>query len=85
VRQGAKGGKDFVLLGEVEINLAEFAGMREQSRRYLLQKSRINATLKISTKKKQTKKQQLRNILTSSTIAVKSILVEGDPVFKVYE
>lgn len=49
VRQEMKGGKDYVPLGFVEINLSEFAAARETSRRYLLQHSRINATLNIST------------------------------------
>eukprot|EP01085_Mycamoeba_gemmipara_P001310 Mycagemm_TRINITY_DN10305_c3_g3::TRINITY_DN10305_c3_g3_i3::g.1310::m.1310 type:complete len:143 gc:universal TRINITY_DN10305_c3_g3_i3:530-102(-) len=48
VREEMKGGKDYVPLGFVEINLSEFAGARETSRRFLLQHSRINATLNIT-------------------------------------
>jgi len=43
-------GKDYVRLGFIDVNLSEFAGSREQSRRYLLQQSRVNATLKITIK-----------------------------------
>jgi len=41
-------GKQQESIGTVDINLAEFAGSRINTRRYLLQESKINSTIKIS-------------------------------------
>jgi hypothetical protein len=41
-------GKQQESIGTVDINLAEFAGSRINTRRYLLQNSKINSTIKIS-------------------------------------
>lgn len=79
VRQEMKGGKDYVPLGFVEINLSEFAGARETSRRYLLQHSRINATLNISTLVL-----QLYIVRLTGALAVHTDLISGPPIFKVY-
>jgi hypothetical protein len=45
VRLETKGGKAFFQLGHVDLDLAEFAGARSTHRRFLLQQSRVNATL----------------------------------------
>jgi len=41
-------GKQQESIGTVDINLAEFAGSRINTRRYLLQDSKINSTIKVS-------------------------------------
>lgn len=48
VNQETEGGKEFVLFGVLCINLAEFAGARETTRRFLLSQSRTNASLSIT-------------------------------------
>lgn len=41
-------GRERIMLGTVTINLAEYAGVEKETRRYLMQDSKINSTLKVS-------------------------------------
>lgn len=42
-------GRERIMLGTVTLNLAEYAGVEKETRRYLMQDSKINSTLKVST------------------------------------
>ena len=42
------GKEERVLLGTVKLNLAEYVAVDKETRRYLLQDSKINSTLKVS-------------------------------------
>ncbi|KAF8418833.1 N-terminal C2 in EEIG1 and EHBP1 proteins-domain-containing protein [Tirmania nivea] len=41
-------GRERIMLGTVTLNLAEYAGVEKETRRYLMQDSKINSTLKIT-------------------------------------
>jgi len=47
VHQEYSGGRERILLGVVRLNLAEYAGLEGKTRRYLMQDSKINSTVKI--------------------------------------
>lgn len=47
VHQDYSGGKERIQLGTVTLNLAEYAGVDKETRRYLMQDSKINSTVKI--------------------------------------
>ena len=40
-------GRERIMLGTVTLNLAEYAGVEKETRRYLMQDSKINSTLKV--------------------------------------
>lgn len=40
-------GRERILLGTVNLNLAEYVGVEKETRRYLMQDSKINSTLKV--------------------------------------
>ena len=40
-------GRERIMLGSVTLNLAEYAGVERETRRYLMQDSKINSTLKV--------------------------------------
>ena len=42
-------GRERIMLGNVTVNLAEYAGVAKETRRYLMQDSKINSTLKVCT------------------------------------
>src|SRR5690606_11451433 len=44
-------GRERILLGTVTLNLAEYAGVERETRRYLMQDSKINSTLKVGQRK----------------------------------
>jgi len=46
-------GRERIVLGSLELNLAEYVGRERESRRYLMQASKINSTLQIATELKQ--------------------------------
>ncbi|KAK6523304.1 hypothetical protein TWF694_006188 [Orbilia ellipsospora] len=46
-------GRERIVLGTLELNLAEYVGRERENRRYLMQASKINSTLQISTELKQ--------------------------------
>ncbi|KAF3918779.1 hypothetical protein AA313_de0203617 [Arthrobotrys entomopaga] len=46
-------GRERIILGTLELNLAEYVGRERENRRYLMQASKINSTLQISTELKQ--------------------------------
>ncbi|EGX51277.1 hypothetical protein AOL_s00054g347 [Orbilia oligospora ATCC 24927] len=46
-------GRERIILGTLELNLAEYVGRERESRRYLMQASKINSTVQISTEIKQ--------------------------------
>ena len=48
VHQEYAGAKERIQLGTVRLNLAEYAGLGNETRRYLMQDSKINSTVKIS-------------------------------------
>lgn len=48
IKQTVNAGKSSEDVGMVSINLAEFAASRSTSRRYLLQESRVNSTLRVT-------------------------------------
>jgi hypothetical protein len=41
------GDRERILLGIVRVNLAEYAGLEKETRRYLMQDSKINSTVKV--------------------------------------
>ena len=41
-------GRERIMLGTVTLNLAEYAGVEKETRRYLMQDSKINSTLKVA-------------------------------------
>ncbi|KAF8458355.1 N-terminal C2 in EEIG1 and EHBP1 proteins-domain-containing protein [Terfezia claveryi] len=41
-------GRERIMLGTVTLNLAEYAGVEKETRRYLMQESKINSTLKVT-------------------------------------
>jgi hypothetical protein len=47
VHQEYSGGRERIQLGIVRLNLAEYAGLEDETRRYLMQDSKINSTVKI--------------------------------------
>lgn len=47
VKKELEGGRSFQLLGIISIDLAEFASPKAITRKYLLQNSKINSTLKV--------------------------------------
>jgi hypothetical protein len=47
VHQEYSGGRELIQLGIVRLNLAEYARRDGQTRRYLMQDSKINSTLKV--------------------------------------
>ena len=47
VFQEHAGGKERVQLGTVKLNLAEYVNVEKETRRYLMQDSKINSTVKI--------------------------------------
>ncbi|KAK6363340.1 hypothetical protein TWF730_000776 [Orbilia blumenaviensis] len=46
-------GRERIILGTLELNLAEYVGRERENRRYLMQASKINSTVQISTELKQ--------------------------------
>ncbi|KAK6534234.1 hypothetical protein TWF281_005565 [Arthrobotrys megalospora] len=46
-------GRERIILGTLELNLAEYVGRDRETRRYLMQASKINSTVQISTELKQ--------------------------------
>ncbi|EPS44312.1 hypothetical protein H072_1698 [Dactylellina haptotyla CBS 200.50] len=46
-------GRERIILGTLELNLAEYVGREREHRRYLMQASKINSTVQISTELKQ--------------------------------
>lgn len=46
--------KEKILLGIVTLNLAEYAGMESVTRRYLMQNSKVNSTVKVTISMRQT-------------------------------
>lgn len=53
VHQEYSGGRERILLGVVRLNLAEYAGLEGKTRRYLMQDSKINSTVKIGIEMRQ--------------------------------
>lgn len=47
VHQEYAGSRERIQLGTVRLNLAEYAGLGNETRRYLMQESKINSTVKI--------------------------------------
>ena len=48
VNQETEGGQNYVRFGQVSINLSEYAGTREVTKKFLLEHSRTNAALSVS-------------------------------------
>lgn len=46
-------GRERIVLGTLELNLAEYVGRDRENRRYLMQSSKINSTVQLSTELKQ--------------------------------
>ncbi|RIA92967.1 N-terminal C2 in EEIG1 and EHBP1 proteins-domain-containing protein [Glomus cerebriforme] len=54
VKQELSGGKEVNNIGRLLLNLSEYVGLNTMTRRYLLQDSKINSTLKLTINMKQT-------------------------------
>ncbi|CAB5385846.1 respiratory complex assembly protein Rmp1 [Rhizophagus irregularis DAOM 181602=DAOM 197198] len=54
VKQELNGGKEVNNIGKLLLNLSEYVGLNSMTRRYLLQDSKINSTLKLTINMKQT-------------------------------
>ncbi|RIA97683.1 N-terminal C2 in EEIG1 and EHBP1 proteins-domain-containing protein [Glomus cerebriforme] len=54
IKQELNGGKEINNIGKLSLNLSEYVGLNEMTRRYLLQDSKINSTLKLTINMKQT-------------------------------
>lgn len=53
VNQEYSGARERIILGTIKLNLAEYAGVQRETRRYLMQDSKINSTIKITIAMKQ--------------------------------
>ncbi|CAG8487132.1 8080_t:CDS:2 [Ambispora gerdemannii] len=54
IKQELKGGKEINTIGSLSLNLSEYVDSGKMTRRYLLQKSKINSTIKLSIETKHT-------------------------------
>ncbi|CAB4390243.1 hypothetical protein RhiirA5_396177 [Rhizophagus irregularis] len=54
IKQELNGGKEINNIGKLSLNLSEYVGLNAMTRRYLLQDSKINSTLKLTINMKQT-------------------------------
>ncbi|RIB15778.1 N-terminal C2 in EEIG1 and EHBP1 proteins-domain-containing protein [Gigaspora rosea] len=54
VKQELNGGKEINSIGKLSLNISEYVGLSTVTRRYLLQDSKINSTLKLTINMKQT-------------------------------
>ncbi|UZO15052.1 uncharacterized protein OCT59_006489 [Rhizophagus irregularis] len=73
IKQELNGGKEINNIGKLSLNLSEYVGLNAMTRRYLLQDSKINSTLKLTINMKQT-------IVNSSSYKVDRHITHKQPM-----
>ncbi|TPX40413.1 hypothetical protein SeMB42_g06018 [Synchytrium endobioticum] len=80
VKQEVNGAKTAEDVGLVRVNLSEFAGLRGQTRRFLLQDSKVNSTIKITVDMMQIRGDPVFKVpppTHTNVISLRGILAEG--------